>query len=519
MLARIKEKIKEIQATITKLLAPYIAFVGRYTMPIYNRIAKWLQPITTPILAYTAPYRKQFDEKWDIFAKNSPRSALWTKRGGKVFGWFLGIYFIFWIGVFGEIPSVTELREMQTLNASEVYTADGVMIGRYYKENRTNIPYDSLPKHLIYALTSTEDARFWEHGGIDYQSFFRVVWRSIVQRDESGGGGSTLSQQLAKNLFKRKKYWFLSTPINKIREMMIASRLEKAYDKKQLLAFYMNTVPYGGTVFGIEVASKRFFNKSPKKLTHEEGAILVGMLKATTTYNPRKNPEKSRERRNIVLQQMVRNPELAQKAGYREGYVFTQAMCDSIKALPLMIEYNVRTDLGGLGAYFREYLRKELPEILKKYPKEDGTFWDIEKDGLKIYTSLDSKLQKYAEDGVEEHMKSLQRRFTSHWDGYRQTPWDSLANDEVRKTKRYRDMKEDGASDSEIKKAFTTKTPMTSMANTQVRGGTGSNAKALLTATVKKICSSCTWLTAAMPPIANPAYQAKKPINCDTNAK
>jgi penicillin-binding protein 1A len=387
--------------------------------------------------------------RWAAFRTAYPITARLTKwLAAFLFLLFL-IYCVFMLGFFGKIPTAKELREMQSLNASEIYTSDGVLIGRFYRENRTNIQFDALPKELVNMLVAVEDERYWDHDGVDMRAMARVFVRTIISRDESGGGGSTLSMQLAKNLYKRQHYWIGSTAIAKIREMLIARRLEDAFDKKALLAFYLNTVPFGNNAFGIQVASTRFFNKPPMELKLEEMAVLVGMLKANTTYNPRKNKEKSRERRNLVLQLMVKNNHLQQK------------VCDSIKAMPIALQFNPRHELSGLAVYFREYLKKELNEILKKYPKPDGETWDIYRDGLRVYTTLDSKMQQYAEDAAAEHMQALQVTFDEHWkDG---KPWgdDKLIEDAMKRSPRWRDMKDDGVPEAKIRRSFNTKIPIT----------------------------------------------------------
>ena len=207
-------------------------------------------------------------------------------------------------GLFGPVPDTTDIRNYQNNTASEVYSTDGVLLGKYYLQERTNASFEDLPDHLIDALVATEDVRFYQHNGIDYMSLVRVAVKSLILRDRSSGGGSTLTQQLAKNLFPRNGNGLLSLPVSKVKEMIVAKRIEQVYSKDQILTMYLNTVSFGDNSFGIETASVRFFNKKPIDLTIEESAVLVGMLKATTLYNPRRNPERSRERRNVVIAQM-----------------------------------------------------------------------------------------------------------------------------------------------------------------------------------------------------------------------
>ena len=211
-----------------------------------------------------------------------------------------------WQGAFGRLPDYAQLKDIRNYQASEIYAEDGAIIGKYYIENRTNAGLDEISPNVIQALVSTEDARFFEHSGIDLRAFGRVLFKSILLSDESAGGGSTLSQQLAKNLFPRRSYALLGMPINKLREMFIARRLESLYSKEELLNLYLNTVPFGESAFGIKVASYRFFNKKAEELQPEEAAMLIGMLKGTSYYNPRHYPERAQERRNLVLRQMMR---------------------------------------------------------------------------------------------------------------------------------------------------------------------------------------------------------------------
>ncbi|MBK9457565.1 MAG: transglycosylase domain-containing protein [Bacteroidetes bacterium] len=214
-----------------------------------------------------------------------------------------------------------------------------------------------------------------------------------------------ITQQLAKNLYARKDYGALSMPVNKFREMIIAGRLEDVYEKEQILTLYFNTVPFGEDCYGIEAGTLRFFNCAPKDLTLEQSAVLVGLLKANTTYNPRLNPDASLIRRNTVLNLMVQH----------ENQYLTQAQADSLKSLPLTLNYRRENASEGLAPYFREFLKGELTKWAKENPKPDGTEWDIYKDGLKIYTTINGKLQGYAEAAMQEHMTYLQKQFDKSW--------------------------------------------------------------------------------------------------------
>jgi len=218
----------------------------------------------------------------------------------------LGIIFIILVsaGVFGRLQTQSDLLNFRNAEATIVLSEEGEVIGRLFYENRTNISYRQMPPHLINALIATEDARFPEHKGLDYRSFFRVLIKSVIFSDRSSGGGSTITQQLAKNMFGRRDFGFVTLPVNKTKEVILARRIEKTFTKEEILTLYLNTVSFGENVYGIEAASERFFNKKAEDLNIEESAVLTGMLKANTYYNPRLNPENAKIRRNVVLRQM-----------------------------------------------------------------------------------------------------------------------------------------------------------------------------------------------------------------------
>ncbi|WP_207423429.1 penicillin-binding protein 1A [Desertivirga brevis] len=356
---------------------------------------------------------------------------------------FFTLFLAVLLGVFGSIPSTHELSMLQTSAPSVVYSADGVLLGRFYKQDRTNITYNQISENVIGALVATEDSRFYKHSGIDSRSMLRVVFKTLLLQQESSGGGSTITQQLAKNLYPRQRYSFLSTPINKLKEMIIANRFEDVYSKEQILELYLNTVPMGGNIFGIERAAQRFFDTSAKKIKIEQAAVLVGMLKATTTYNPKLHPERAKQRRNVVLNQMVK---------YR---VLEKNKADSLKALPLTLNYNNRNEYVELGPYFKEFLRPQLEEFCKSQMKENGESYDLYSDGLKIYTTIDSRIQKAAEKAVNSRLRVLQEEFDNHWRG--RSPWGrntELIDKAVQRSPRYKQLQEEGLSEDEIKEEF-----------------------------------------------------------------
>lgn len=351
-------------------------------------------------------------------------------------------YSVAW-GFFGVLPDTQKILNYENNTASEIYSADGVLIGKYFFQERTNASFQDLPPHLIEALIATEDARFYQHKGIDIQSLFRVAIKTLLLGNRSSGGGSTITQQLAKNIFPRTDKGLLGLPISKIKEMIVAKRIERVYEKEDILTLYLNTVSFGNNAFGIETASVRFFNKLPLELTIEESAVLVGMLKATTLYNPKRNPEKSLTRRNVVFNQM-------EKYGF-----LTNSEKDSLQNLPLEIDFTLTTHNEGIATYFREYLRTEIQAWCKTHKNEDGKPYNLYTDGLRIHTTIHSKLQIFAERAVSEHMKKLQLTFNEHWGNTR--PWYQNRNTlltAIHKSDRYRRLKANGLSEMEIQENF-----------------------------------------------------------------
>lgn len=345
------------------------------------------------------------------------------------------LFFVVWI----ETPWNSELRNIRNQVASEVYSVDSVLLGRYYIQDRTEVEYEDIAPAVLDALVATEDVRFYEHAGVDYRSLGRVIVKSIIQQDESSGGGSTLTQQLSKNLYPRKKYWFFSMLINKMREFRTAMKLESIYSKKEIITLYLNTVPFADNVYGIEAAADRFYSVKAKNLTTDQAAVLVGMLKATHSYNPRLFPDRSLNRRNVVLAQMVKYDFLKKEKA------------DSLKSLPIELEYNKISHHQGLAPYFREYLKTELLTWCKSNRKENGEPYNLYTDGLKIYTTIDSKLQHYAEQAVTKQMTEIQRSFFSHWG--KEKPWkgkEEVLEQAIQRSPRYLKLKEKELSDEEI---------------------------------------------------------------------
>lgn len=312
-------------------------------------------------------------------------------------------------GVFGSIPSKQTLRAIPQENATLVYAHEGTLLGKYFQENRTSLDYTAFPEHLIDALIATEDARFFDHGGVDLRSLLRVFFRTLLLGDDSAGGGSTLTQQLAKNLFGRQQHGWLTLPVNKTKEAIVATRLERLYDKEAILTLYLNTVPFGEEVYGVEAAAQRYFNSQAAALKVEEAAVLVGMLKANTYYHPKRHPERSRQRRNVVLQQMA-----------RYGYL-TDVQADSLQALPLELDY-ANLESQGIAPYFLVEVRKEATKILEAWAEAHHTTFDLETEGWQIYTTLDPTWQQAGLAAFQQHLPKRQEQL---WQQYQREPYHS----------------------------------------------------------------------------------------------
>lgn len=382
------------------------------------------------------PENKEEFKKWMI------RSAIWGSSGLIIF------LSLIYLGIFGPIPTYTELKSIKQANSSELISIDSKVLGRYYIENRVDVQFSEIPPFLIHALLATEDTRFFEHKGIDIRALLRVFFKSILLMNESSGGGSTLSQQLAKNLFPRKSYWLASMPVNKFREMITAQRLEKIYSKEELLNLYLNTVPFGGTIYGINVASQTFYGKKPTKLSIAEAALLVGMLKGPSLYNPVNHPERALIRRNTVLSQMVKYNYLTETAYQR------------LSRSSLNIRYNPQGRNAGLASYFREFIRPELEKMVGGIKKPDGNYYNLYTDGLRIYTTLDYYLQLFSEQAVKEQMPQIQANFFREWRNGK--PWGSNAFlwSIAKQSDRYKLLENAGATQAEIEANFNKPVPM-----------------------------------------------------------
>lgn len=386
------------------------------------------------------------------------RRILWICFGSLI-GFIVLLFAGINIGLFGFMPSFEDLENPQSSLSSEIISSDQQILGTYYIENRSNVEFTELSPYLVQALIATEDSRFYNHSGVDIRSLGRVFWKTILRGDRSGGGGSTITQQLAKNLFPRKKLNSAQLAIRKLKEWVIAIKLERNYTKEEIIAMYFNTVDFGNNAFGIKTAATTYFGKSPSELSIDEAAILVGMLKATSYYNPLRNPKNAEQRRNVVLGQMLKSEFIGQQ------------QFDSLSALPVdMSNFTPQSHDEGLGTYFREYLRLWMSDWCKRHKKPDGKPYDLYRDGLKIYTTINSRLQRHAENAVSEWIGgTLQNDFRTDLKYEKYAPFssdlskeevDRFMNQAMKNSDRYREMKKNGASDKEIQEAFMKKTRM-----------------------------------------------------------
>ncbi len=402
------------------------------------------------------------------------------------------LFALIYNGVVGYMPPVEELKNPSDKFATVVYSSDGKELGRYFRNtgNRVYADFDEISQNVIDALIATEDRRYFDHSGIDMRAMSRVLVKTLLMGQRNAGGGSTITQQLAKQLYSPESNGLLSRALQKPIEWMIAVKLERYYSKDEIIKMYLNQFDFLYNAVGIKSAANVYFGKDAKDLTVEEAAMLVGMVKNPSLYNPARYPERTTARRNVVL-------ELMQKAGK-----ITKEECDSLKQIPIKLDFHRADHKEGPAPYFREELRRILTAKkprkndylqwegqkyiddsiawendplygwIEKNPKPDGSKWDIYTDGLKIHTTIDSRMQAYAEQSVTEHMKTLQKSFFREKKGVASAPYStnreevsaaaikSMIDRAVKQTERYRLMKKAGASDAEINKAFNTPTDM-----------------------------------------------------------
>lgn len=380
----------------------------------------------------------------------------YKKKFWKLFFYSSGAVILFFLlaswGFFGAMPSFEDLENPESNLATEIISSDGVTIGKFYNENRTPIKFEDLPPHLVNALVATEDERFYEHSGIDARRTFGAALK--LGQD---GGASTISQQLAKQLFHGEGSSFkVFRIIQKVKEWIIAIKLERQYTKNEIIAMYFNVYDFNNYAIGIRSASKTYFSKEPKDLTIDESAILVGMFKNSSLYNPVRNPVGVKNRRNVVLSQMLKSK------------IITQSQKESLSNLPIKLDFKLQTHKEGIATYFREYLREYMKKWVKENKKPNGEDYDIYTDGLKIYTTIDSKMQEHAEEAVQAHMKNLQQEFFHQQKDNKNAPFINITDAEtnrimtnaMKNSERWRVMKDLDKTEDEIIASFDVKTKM-----------------------------------------------------------
>ncbi len=361
-------------------------------------------------------------------------------------GLFVLLILLVNLGVFGKMPSLEELENPSASLASEVIASDGTLMGKFYMEDRTNVEYKDISKNIIHALIAAEDERFYNHSGIDGRALARAVVK--LGRD---GGGSTITQQLALNLFDERAKNLLERGIQKIQEWIIAVKLERNFTKEEIIALYLNTVEYSDNVFGIRNASKTFFQKEPALITVEEAALMIGMVNAPGAYNPRLHPAVAMKKRNVVMNDMVRN-----------GFL-SEGEASVLKNKPIKLNYKKLDESTGLAPYFRDVLRDQMKKWGKEHKKLNGDNFNIYKDGLKIYTTINPRMQLYAEEAVAKHMSALQKNYWtlpwiksgSIWKGH-----DKILEKGMKESDRWKNMEAEKISEAEIRKVFKTKVKM-----------------------------------------------------------
>ena len=404
----------------------------------------------------------------------------------------LVLVLILLVWALADIPSFKELENPESKLATQVISADGVVLSTFHIENRTFVSYDELSPNIVNAAVSTEDARFYKHSGIDFKGLGRVLVKTILMRNSSQGGGSTITQQLAKTLYPRPEVnssfpgaWQAVMVWTKLKEWITAVKIERDYTKEEIVTMYLNSIFFGSSAYGIRSAAETFFGKLPIDLTVEESAMLVGMLNKPTRYNPVLNPDKALARRNFVIGQMAKSE------------FITPEQRDSIREIPIYLNYEVQDHNAGHAPYFRDMLRRqmsakkpsrsdytyreeysadslawatdELYGWLEKHQKSDGSKYDLDRDGLRIYTTIDSRMQQYAEEAVVERLAALQKDFQKDLRSKRNKPFsndiDAATRERVMKnarkwSSRYRALKEDGMTEEEILQTFKEPVPM-----------------------------------------------------------
>ncbi|MFN5479304.1 MAG: penicillin-binding protein 1A [Chitinophagaceae bacterium] len=358
-------------------------------------------------------------------------------------GFAVLLILVIYLGLFGKLPSIEELENPSMMSSSEIYADDGTLMGKFYLKDRINVKYQDISPNVIKALIATEDERFYEHSGIDVRSLLRAV---VFLGSE--GGASTITQQLAKSLLGQQSRMSVGRVIEKLKEWIVAIRLERNFTKEEIITLYLNMVNYGDETYGIRNAAKTYFQKEPGELQVEEAAVLVGLLKGSTRYNPRRNPKAAMYRRNTVLDQMVRNDYLSKEEAR------------ALKIEPIRLNYLKLDENSGIAPYFREVLREEIKNWCKENENpKTGEPYDIYRDGLKIFTTINARMQEYAEIAVYRHMQNLQKVFSSQQNIKSGSAWNTpdakaILENAMRQSDRWRNLKEDGMEEADIRKSF-----------------------------------------------------------------
>lgn len=435
---------------------------------------------------------RQLQRKYAKRKRRARAIARWMWISTAIFVFCLFTFFILiYNGVLGYMPPIKELKNPKSTYASIIYSSQGTEMGRFFDtaSNRVYADFDSISNFVFDALVATEDVRYLEHSGIDFNSLPRVIFKNLIMGQESAGGGSTITQQLAKQLYSTPTNDKKSRIIQKPIEWMIAVKLERYYSKEEIIKMYLNQFDFLNNAVGIQSAAQIYFGKKPKNLNLQESALLVGMVKNPNIYNPKKHPEKAKQRRNVVLDQMYK----AGKISKRER--------DSVSQLPIELKFERPNQNGGMAPYFREEVRRYLTAKkpirsnypswdyarfvtdstlyadnrlfgwIAKNPKPDGTYWDLYNDGLRIFTTIDDTMQEYAEQAVEEQLKTLQKKFDSQYKKLASYPYvgkelsakgrENRIKALINQSERARVARQRGLSDKEIEKEFNTKVPMT----------------------------------------------------------
>ena len=392
--------------------------------------------------------KTNFNNFWSVF--RVVQIALWSTVLVIVL-FFIGVN----AGMLGEMPNLEEIQNPNNDVSTTVFSVDGEVLGSYYNENRIEVGYNALSPFLVKGLVATEDKRFYEHSGIDITGLFSAVFRPLVTGHDRGGA-STITQQLAKNLFHADfhRAGRITRAKQKLKEWLLAAKIERMFSKDEIISLYFNTVWFGNQSYGIETAAFTYFGKSPQDLQADEAAMLVGLVNSPAKLNPKKHPEKAQERRNTVLRRML------------EAKVIEQSTYDSMSKKTIVLHFHSPDYREGIATYLRENLRQELKNWCEKNKKPDGTKYDIYRDGLRVYTTIDARMQHYAEEAIRDHLEYLQEVYFKEWHG--KDPWKSgerakpeLLEKTMVQSTHYQDLKAQGKTDAEIRKIFNTKSDMT----------------------------------------------------------